>query len=202
MFAKANCWTALRSPHIEHRSIPSDARSLRTGSCHNGAIRVRLHQGLAAMAVPAAHVALCDLSLQVFERSVVDQLPDVGGLRAPVTVVELENDRIGDAAINARMRAEVSEDERLMPKANARVAISRPLEIGRPIPLVVLSAVRAAARKALRPPGSPRPVLDRECVDRLLALTTRADPRGSGHLSHLRGRLRRSSRQSFFAHLF
>jgi len=70
---------------------------------------VELSCGLAPVAVDAPNVALFDLGVHAGPGLVDDQSADLGELREPIAMVELEHDRIRDAAVNAGMAREVQE---------------------------------------------------------------------------------------------
>jgi hypothetical protein len=62
------------------------------------------------MAVAAAHIALGEFCNDRCHRAGVDQPAHIVALGRGISVVELEHHRIGLAAVDARMRAEVFRD--------------------------------------------------------------------------------------------
>lgn len=137
------------------------------------------------MAVAASHVALRDLGLELRECSRMDEAADIFALRSRVSMIEFEDHQIVDPTVDARVSTEVFADERPMTGTDIRVASSRPREVGRTVELVVLASILAAAGEAVRASGPPRPVLDREHLDRLLDMAARADTCQCGHRVHL-----------------
>ena len=91
------------------------------------------------MAVRAANVAFCDLQLNDRPGALTDHPGDRLTLQRRVAMIELQNDRIGLAAVDARMADQIVED---LLAAFFPIGLSlsgRTLQIRRTIPSVVLA---------------------------------------------------------------
>jgi hypothetical protein len=91
------------------------------------------------MAVGTDHLALCDLVEDALPASVRQRLRNLE--RLIPEVIELENDRVGLAAINAGMGAEVLDEVDGPLERQDALAVARLLHIALPVRQVMLSLV-------------------------------------------------------------
>jgi hypothetical protein len=110
----------------------------------------------------------------------VDQPPDLSPFRSRIAVVELEDDRIRFAAIDAWVYREVIGDELAIALPVDRRPHLGPGDVRSGVLPVVLLAVFAAARSAVGPVHSSRGVLERELDQQLRDMAARANAESCG----------------------
>jgi hypothetical protein len=130
------------------------------------------------VAIRASDITLCDLPLHSRPRTITDHSRDRLSLQRRISVIELENDWIGLAAVDAGVIDEIVEHALTTVFAIAFSASSRPLQIAREVATVVFACVRGLARATLRPAGSALLVLDGELLERSGSAARATDPGG------------------------
>jgi len=121
---------------------------------------------LSTVIVRAPNFAFGDLRRKSLEVLATNEPRDFLNLGGRVSVVEIEDNRVGLAAVDTRMSQQVVVCEQLASAPISDASLSSTLRICRSIQPIVFSPVDPTTITAIAPPRSAKPILKRKVFDR------------------------------------
>src|SRR2546422_7384128 len=114
-----------------------------------------------------SRIALVDLGDHDGPWPILSEASDSIDFGRELSVVELEQQWIRLAAVNARVLEQIRQDHRFVLLVPAPAALVRPLQVFGPVALVMLTAVRSGTCQAFRSTLAQRTILEGEHRERL-----------------------------------